>query len=132
MRPPRPPGSGGCRCSKAGPAPGRRPPCRPNPSAPGGPTAPPRPPRLPRRRHPPGPAPAPTSAASAPPGRSPAPPSVLADPAATDTGTSTAPDTSEDPTAPSPEASAARERVLDRIRAATDDATGFAADVATE
>jgi L-lactate dehydrogenase complex protein LldG len=49
-----------------------------------------------------------------------------------DAGTRTAPDTSEDPTAPSPEASAPRERVLDRIRAATGDATGFAADVAAE
>jgi len=77
-------------------------------------------------------APAPPSAASAPPGRSPAPPSPPADPAATDTGTGTAPSTTEHPTAPSPEASAPRERVLDRIRAATGDATGFAADVAAE
>jgi L-lactate dehydrogenase complex protein LldG len=56
----------------------------------------------------------------------------LAGPAPTDLGTSTVPETSGGPRAPSPEASAPRERILDRIRTATGVAAGDGRDVAAQ
>ena len=66
------------------------------------------------------------AAAPAPPGRDPAP----ADRMPTDVDTSTVPEAGDRPRMPSPEASAPRERVLDRIRAATGDTAGVGRDVA--
>jgi iron-sulfur cluster protein len=76
-------------------------------------------------------APTPPVATSAPPGLDPVPPPAPSDPS-TGGATDTDPETSDWPRTPSPEASTPRQRVLDRIRAATGVVAGGDLDVAAE